>query len=124
MNELMALQVEISEEKMSSYVGTELDVLIEEKLDDNTYIGRTKYDAPEVDGVFYLTSRENVINKIVKSRVTDSRTDLGEIIWLTGDKFSWPNATAHLRLFYPLLFICHTKTASACMWAQLFSLLP
>lgn len=82
MNELMALQVEISEEKMSSYVGTELDVLIEEKLDDNTYIGRTKYDAPEVDGVFYLTSRENVINKIVKSRVTDSiEYDLfGEII--------------------------------------------
>jgi len=78
----MALQVEISEEKMSSYVGTELDVLIEEKLDDNTYIGRTKYDAPEVDGVFYLTSRENVINKIVKSRVTDSiEYDLfGEII--------------------------------------------
>lgn len=81
-NELMALQMEISSEKLASYIGTELDVLVEDKIDDKTYVGRTKYDAPEVDGVFYLTSDINRINNIVRARVTDSvEYDLiGEII--------------------------------------------
>ncbi|HOP63290.1 MAG TPA: 30S ribosomal protein S12 methylthiotransferase RimO [Spirochaetota bacterium] len=81
-SELMSIQMEISSEKMSSYIGTEVDVLVEDKIDDKTYVGRTKYDAPEVDGVFYLTSGENRVNDIVRARVTDSvEYDLiGEII--------------------------------------------
>ena len=47
-------------------------ITVEEKYDDKTYIGRTKYDAPEVDGVFYLTADENRVNTIVRARVTDS----------------------------------------------------
>ncbi len=81
-NELMSVQMEISAEKMVSYIGTELDVLVEEKIDEKTYVGRTKYDAPEVDGVFYLTSNINRVNNIIRARVTDSvEYDLiGEII--------------------------------------------
>jgi len=81
-DELMQVQMEISRERLASFVGKELDVLVEEKYDEKTYIGRTKYDAPEVDGVFYLTADENRINTIVRARVTDSvEYDLiGELI--------------------------------------------
>lgn len=81
-NELMALQMEISSEKLASYIGTETEVLVEDRIDEKTYVGRTKYDAPEVDGVFYLTSDVNRVNNIVRARVTDSvEYDLiGEII--------------------------------------------
>jgi len=81
-SELMALQMEISSEKLASYIGTDVEVLVEDKIDDKTYVGRTRYDAPEVDGVFYLTADVNRINNIVRARVTDSvEYDLiGEII--------------------------------------------
>lgn len=72
LDELMTVQAEISRKKLNEKIGLELDVLIEEKLDDKTYIGRTEYDAPEVDGVFYLTADENRVNNIVRVRVTDS----------------------------------------------------
>lgn len=72
LDELMLLQADISAEKLNNKIGLELDVLVEEKIDDKTYIGRTEYDAPEVDGVFYLTADENRVNDIVKARVTDS----------------------------------------------------
>ncbi len=72
LDELMLLQSEISREKLNEKIGLELDVLVEEKIDDNTYIGRTESDAPEVDGVFYLTAVENRVNNIVRARVTDS----------------------------------------------------
>jgi len=72
LDELMSLQAEISKEILNEKIGLELDVLIEEKIDDKTYIGRTEFDAPEVDGVFYLTSDKNMVNKIVRARVTDS----------------------------------------------------
>ena len=72
LDEIMSLQADISRDKLNSKIGLELDVLIEEKIDDNTYIGRTESDAPEVDGVFYLTSDKNRVNNIVRARVTDS----------------------------------------------------
>ena len=74
--------MEISSEKLSSYIGTVMDVLVEDRIDEKTYVGRTKYDAPEVDGVFYLTADINRVNTIVRARVTDSvEYDLiGEII--------------------------------------------
>ncbi len=72
LDELMSVQAEISKEILNDKIGLELDVLIEEKIDDKTYIGRTEFDAPEVDGVFYLTADKNMVNKIVRARVTDS----------------------------------------------------
>ena len=40
-------------------MGRTLKVLIEEKEKDsqNTYIGRSEYDAPDVDGVVYVCSK-------------------------------------------------------------------
>ncbi|NLV68756.1 MAG: 30S ribosomal protein S12 methylthiotransferase RimO [Spirochaetes bacterium] len=79
---IMSLQREISRQKLEMMTGMELDVLVEERVDENMYTGRTAFDAPEVDGVFYLTADIDPVNTIVRARVTDTTEyDLfGEII--------------------------------------------
>ena len=72
LGKLMALQQEISGSKLREMIGRELDVLIEEQVDDATYTGRTQYDAPEVDGIFYLTGMGVMINSIIRAQVTDA----------------------------------------------------
>ena len=78
----MELQKRISYEKLQEMIGSELNVLIEGKIDESTYFGRTEFDAPEVDGIFYLTAKNAAVNSIIKARVIDALDyDLiGEII--------------------------------------------
>jgi ribosomal protein S12 methylthiotransferase len=54
-DELMALQQEIAFEFGDSLVGYELDVLIDGQENDELWIGRSYADAPEIDGVVYVT---------------------------------------------------------------------
>jgi ribosomal protein S12 methylthiotransferase len=56
---LMKDQQAISAEIQQSLVGRTLKVLIEEKekKSRHTYIGRSEYDAPDVDGVVYVQSK-------------------------------------------------------------------
>ncbi len=51
---LMELQQEIAFEFGDSLVGYELDVLIDDQVDDETWIGRSFADAPEIDGAVYV----------------------------------------------------------------------
>jgi len=55
---LMELQGNISEEILSEYVGETLPVLIEKPSDEwpGLYVGRTWFQAPEVDGVTYVSA--------------------------------------------------------------------
>lgn len=55
---LMELQTEISAEIMQGYVGETLPVLIEQPSDEwpGLYIGRTWFQAPDVDGVTYVSA--------------------------------------------------------------------
>ena len=55
---LMKDQQEISKKIQESFVGRRLKVLIEEKEKNSkeTYIGRSEYDAPDVDGLVYVRS--------------------------------------------------------------------
>jgi ribosomal protein S12 methylthiotransferase len=69
---LMTLQEKISANRLSELIGTEIDVLIEEKIDDKTWLCRSEFDAPEVDGFFYLTAENQRINSLVKARITAS----------------------------------------------------
>ncbi|MBN1498752.1 MAG: 30S ribosomal protein S12 methylthiotransferase RimO [Spirochaetes bacterium] len=69
---LMKLQQKISTEKLHSMIGQKVEVIVEEKVDEANYIGRSVYDAPEVDGVFYLTGRNITLNTIVTAQITDS----------------------------------------------------
>ena len=68
----MELQAEISLEKLKRKVGTVQDVLIDEAPDeDGVAVGRTKADAPDIDGVCYVTTdRPLKPGDFVKVRIT------------------------------------------------------
>lgn len=82
--ELMELQQEIVFDLAEDMVGRELIVMIEGKVaDENAYVGRTYKDAPNVDGLIFVnTSEELVSGDFVKVKVTGAMEyDLiGEII--------------------------------------------
>lgn len=84
-NEIMAIQSEISAEILTKKIGKKLEVLIEEEVDEENYVGRTYMDSPEIDGVTYVHSDKNLeIGSFVQVDVVDSLDyDLvGEIIWI------------------------------------------
>ncbi|MCA9405113.1 MAG: 30S ribosomal protein S12 methylthiotransferase RimO [Candidatus Omnitrophica bacterium] len=57
MKQVMQIQQDISAEIQQSYIGRTLKVLIDEKQnEEGFYIGRSEYDAPEVDGIVYVGS--------------------------------------------------------------------
>ena len=73
--ELMRLQAGISRKKNSARKGKELEVLVEGISVNEKYLlqGRAEFQAPEVDGVVYLT--DNVpIGSFVKVKITHSLT--------------------------------------------------
>ena len=73
-NKIMILQQEISREKMKAKIGTEQEVLIENKsFDRKYYIGRTKSDVPDIDGVVYIKNNNLEINEFVNCKITDFR---------------------------------------------------
>lgn len=75
MHDLMTLQKDISQERQQSYVGRTLKVLIDEKQKDadGVYLGRSEYDAPEVDGVVYVhTDRKLKAGDFVDVAIDDA----------------------------------------------------
>jgi len=73
-NAIMEIQREISNERNWSRVGQEIDVLLERYDGRNdVYIGRSQFDAPEIDGeVFVSGCKSASIGDIVKVRITHS----------------------------------------------------
>jgi len=69
---IMTLQRRISLAKMREMVGREVEVLVEEHLGGDQWLGRSEFDAPEVDGIFFLTSKKASLNTIVRAEVTDA----------------------------------------------------
>ena len=55
-NKIMALQQEISKENMKKHIGKTLKVLVENSKDDSA-IGRTYMDVPDIDGVMYIKGK-------------------------------------------------------------------
>src|SRR5690606_22667207 len=53
----MALQQDISAERLQQKVGLEMDVLVD-AIEDDRAIARSKADAPEIDGLVYLEDPE------------------------------------------------------------------
>lgn len=71
-NQVMAKQQGISREINSKFLGMSMDVLVEEK-DKGGYLGRTQYDAPEVDGSVYIKSNKALNpGDFVKVKITDT----------------------------------------------------
>lgn len=75
-NQIMKLQQQISNELLESKIGQEVDVLVENTTFDKKYwVGRTKMDVPEMDGLVYIqnTSKEDLRNQFIKCKIVDRR---------------------------------------------------
>lgn len=70
--ELMELQQEIAFDKAQDMVGQQMLVMIEGKVaDENAYVGRTYRDAPNVDGLIFINTDEELISgDFAKVKVT------------------------------------------------------
>ena len=61
LNKIMSLQQKISKQNLKNKIGKEVEVLVEDKsFDGKTYIGRSYMDVPEIDGVVYIESDEEI----------------------------------------------------------------
>ena len=60
---LMKTAIEVSEERLSRLIGKTIDVLVE-KIEDDKIIGRSIYDAPEVDGYVEVYKYSDNMNNI------------------------------------------------------------
>lgn len=70
---IMDIQTDISSNLLDEKIGNAYDVIVEEKVDETTYIGRSYMDAPEIDGVIYINSDSILdLGEFYKVRITDS----------------------------------------------------
>jgi ribosomal protein S12 methylthiotransferase len=71
---LMREQQAISLGSKKKYLGRTLDVLIDEKIDDENekFIGRTSGDAPEIDGTVYVSGKNIKVGDIYKVKICDN----------------------------------------------------
>lgn len=82
-DELMQIQQGIALERQTRWMGEILKVLIEEKLPDGRYLGRTEGDAPEIDGLVYVnTSQELKTGDFIQVKIqdVDSYDLMGEVV--------------------------------------------
>lgn len=70
----MQLQQEISANRLKQKIGKTLDVLVD-KMDEEGIIGRSKADAPEVDGLVYVDNLSGInvkVGDVIKVTITNS----------------------------------------------------
>ncbi|MCA9407744.1 MAG: 30S ribosomal protein S12 methylthiotransferase RimO [Candidatus Omnitrophica bacterium] len=75
MHELMQVQKKISKAKQKKFIGTQQRVLIDEKSNQEKalYLGRTEFDAPEVDGIVYIQSENELkVGEMVNVEIVDA----------------------------------------------------
>jgi ribosomal protein S12 methylthiotransferase len=70
-NKIMEIQQDISYNKNRKYIGKEIEIIIDEKIEDE-FIGRTVYDAPEIDNTVYVRGNNINIGDIIKVKITDA----------------------------------------------------
>jgi ribosomal protein S12 methylthiotransferase len=71
-NQVMSLQREISAEVNSKFIGKDLKVLVD-GFENGSYIGRSEFDAPEVDGLVYIKSKRKLKpGDFVNLEITDT----------------------------------------------------
>lgn len=70
-NTLMEIQREVSKNVNERHIGRTLDVLVERYDGRNdVYIGRSQYDAPEIDGEVFISNCKLSIGEIAKVKIT------------------------------------------------------
>lgn len=71
-NAVMSIQQKVSQEFNKKFLGRTLDILIDERQND-CYLGRSLYDAPEVDGLVYVNSKKALEpGDFEKVKITDT----------------------------------------------------
>jgi len=69
---IMAAQAQISKAVNEQYIDTIHEVLVEENPEQGVYIGRTMFQAPEVDGVTFIYADGLEIGTLINVRITDA----------------------------------------------------
>ena len=70
---IMRMQIEISKEVNESKIGQTLDVMVDSMDEEGAYIGRTQYDAPEIDNsVIFKSETQLQPGDMVRVKVTDA----------------------------------------------------
>ncbi len=70
---LMRLQLEISLKQNMEKINKEFEVIVDEIDEDGSYVGRTRYDAPEIDNSVVFTSEKRLKpGDIVSVKITDA----------------------------------------------------
>ncbi|AZN40918.1 30S ribosomal protein S12 methylthiotransferase RimO [Paenibacillus albus] len=70
-NTLMEIQRQVSKDLNGKHIGKEIDVLVE-RYDgrSDVYVGRSPYDAPEIDGEVFISNCKAAIGEIQRVRIT------------------------------------------------------
>lgn len=72
-DDIMRMQLDISYESNRSKIGSVMEVLVDEIDEDGSYIGRTQYDAPEIDNsVIFTSDIAHQPGDFVKVRILDA----------------------------------------------------
>lgn len=72
--ELMLLQQQITSGRNSVYAGQRVTVLVEQRVKPGRYVGRTAFQAPDVDGVTYVkTTKKLVPGQFVQATVIQAK---------------------------------------------------
>lgn len=70
---IMRRQIEISRMHNMDMIGEKLEVLVEDQDEDGSFIGRSRYDAPDIDGqVLFTGNKPHEPGDIVKVEVLDA----------------------------------------------------
>ena len=69
---LMSTQAEISLEKNRKHMGKVYLVLVEEHPEEGVFIGRTAFQAPEVDGITFIKSSSMKIGHFAEIKIEDT----------------------------------------------------
>lgn len=70
---IMQLQQKVSSDLNDKRIDQSYEVIIEEKIEDGVYVGRTYMDSPDIDGIVYVhTSQELDLGSFVNVLISDS----------------------------------------------------
>lgn len=69
---LMSRQMEISLKKNRKLIGKKFDVLVENKIEEGVFLGRTRYQSPDVDGATYIYAEGLQTGTFAKIKITDA----------------------------------------------------
>ena len=71
-HQFMAVQQEISAERLQRKIGAHMDIIVDEVSSDGA-VGRTKGDAPEIDGLAYLKNTDGLVpGSVVNRQIVDA----------------------------------------------------